>query len=151
MAGGLKDLDDSPPSRRVECAANCGILLRGGALLPSQFVRRSGYMTKRLYVGNLGWEVTDEELGSEAGRYGAVVSARVITDRDTGRSRGFGFLEVEDSDATTVISGLNGREFMGRTLTVNEARERENQLGGGGRGPRNGRGAGSGRSGRSMY
>jgi len=82
-------------------------------------------MTKRLYVGNLSWDVNDEELTSVFSEHGKVVSARVITDRDTGRSRGFGFVEVEDADAQKIIDALNGANWYDRTLTVNEARERE--------------------------
>jgi len=82
-------------------------------------------MTKRLYFGNLGWDVTDEQLSGAVAQHASVVSARVITDRDTGRSRGFGFVEVEDTDAQKVIDALNGSEWNGRQLTVNEARERE--------------------------
>ena len=82
-------------------------------------------MTKSLYFGNLSWDVTDEQLNGAVAQHANVVSARVITDRDTGRSRGFGFVEVEDTDAQKVIDALNGSEWNGRQLTVNEARERE--------------------------
>ena len=82
-------------------------------------------MTKNLYFGNLGWDVTDEQLKAAVAQHASVVSARVVTDRDTGRSRGFGFVEVEDTDAQKVIDALNGTEWNGRQLTVNEARERE--------------------------
>jgi RNA recognition motif-containing protein len=82
-------------------------------------------MTKNLYFGNLGWDVTDEQLNGAVAQHANVVSARVITDRETGRSRGFGFVEVEDTDAQKVIDALNGTEWNGRQLTVNEARERE--------------------------
>jgi len=97
-------------------------------------------MTKRLYFGNLSWDVTEEELSNAVAQHATVLSARLITDRDTGRSRGFGFVEVEDADAQKVIDGLNGAEWHGRQLTVNEAREREERSGGSG-----GRGGGSGR------
>lgn len=93
-------------------------------------------MTKRLYFGNLSWGVTDDDLANAVSQYGNVVSARVITDRETGRSRGFGFVEVEEADAQNVIDSLNGSEMDGRPLTVNEARERERTYGGGGRGDR---------------
>jgi len=82
-------------------------------------------MTKNIYFGNLSWDVTDEQLNGAVAQHASVVSARVITDRDTGRSRGFGFVEVEDTDAQKVIDALNGSEWNGRQLTVNEARERE--------------------------
>ncbi len=90
-------------------------------------------MTKRLYFGNLSWDVTDDELHDAVAQHGRVVSARVVTDRDTGRSRGFGFVEVEDEDAQKVIDTLNGADWYGRPLTVNEARERAPREGGGGR------------------
>lgn len=90
-------------------------------------------MTKRLYFGNLSWGVTDDDLANAVSQYANVVSARVITDRETGRSRGFGFVEVDETDAQNVIDALNGFEMDGRVLTVNEARERESF---GGRGDR---------------
>ena len=86
-------------------------------------------MTKRLYFGNLGWDITDDQLSGAVAQHGNVVSAHVITDRDTGRSRGFGFVEVADTDAQRVIDALNGNEWNGRTLTVSEAREREQRPG----------------------
>ncbi|HHY11170.1 MAG TPA: RNA-binding protein [Firmicutes bacterium] len=94
-------------------------------------------MTKRLYFGNLSWDVTDDELSNAVAPYANVISARVVTDRDTGRSRGFGFVEVEEADADNVIEAMNGSTLSGRVLTVNEARERPqrpsfgNQRGGG--------------------
>ncbi len=87
-------------------------------------------MATKLFMGNLSWDVTDEVLQEAVARYGRTISARVMTDRDTGRSRGFGFVEVEDADAQNVISGLNGQSLMGRPLTVNLAREREPRSGG---------------------
>lgn len=97
-------------------------------------------MTKRLYFGNLSWDVTDADLTTAVAQYGKVLSARVVTDRETGRSRGFGFVEVEDADSQTVIDSMNGINFRGRPLTVNEAREREQRggFGGGGGGGRGG-------------
>jgi RNA recognition motif-containing protein len=81
-------------------------------------------LSKSIYVGNLSWNVTDEDLMSAASQYGKVESARVITDRETGRSRGFGFLDVADEDVDNVISALNGAEIDGRAVQVNLARER---------------------------
>lgn len=78
-----------------------------------------------LYVGNLPWNTTSEELSSFFGEYGQVLSSRIITDRETGRSRGFGFVEVEDADAERMVMDLNGKEFEGRPLTVNEARPKQ--------------------------
>ncbi|HZY89895.1 MAG TPA: RNA-binding protein [Gemmataceae bacterium] len=99
-------------------------------------------MGKKLYVGNLSYEVTDSDLEQMFAAHGSVQSAQVIMDRDTGRSKGFGFVEMSnDSEAQAAIAALNGKETGGRTLTVNEARPRE---GGGGRGP----GGGGGRGGR---
>jgi RNA recognition motif-containing protein len=89
--------------------------------------QRSGRVTKRLYFGNLSWSVDDTELTNAVAQYGRVISARVVTDRETGRSRGFGFVEVEEDDAQTVIDSMNGLEWNGRPLTVNEAREREDR------------------------
>lgn len=79
---------------------------------------------KKLYVGNLPWSVTDSELEGLFADVGEVISARVITDRDTGRSRGFGFVEMDDAGATKAISELNGKDLGGRALRVNEANER---------------------------
>lgn len=92
---------------------------------------------KKLYVGNLAWAVTDEDLQSLFSEYGAVASASVITDRETGRSRGFGFVELEDG-AESAIEALNGQDFKGRPLRVNEAqsKQRDNRGGGGGGGGR---------------
>src|SRR5947209_11110591 len=88
---------------------------------------RKGFeMAKNIFVGNLVWECSADDLLALFQEHGAVARAQVITDRETGRSRGFGFVEMEnDADAQKAIDALNGREFNGRALTVNEARERE--------------------------
>ena len=79
-----------------------------------------------IYVGNLTYETTDESLAAAFTEFGEVSTARVITDRFSGRSRGFGFVEMaNDEQAQAAISGMNGRDFQGRPLTVNEARPRE--------------------------
>ncbi len=92
-------------------------------------------MAKNLYVGNLGWDVTADDLLTLFQSFGGVARAQVITDRETGRSRGFGFVEMEnDREADTAIENLNGTPFRGRPLTVNEARPREERGGGGGYG-----------------
>ncbi|CAN5668409.1 RNA-binding protein [soil metagenome] len=79
-----------------------------------------------LYVGNLNFDTDENALRQLFSEYGTVTSARIITDRDTGRSRGFGFVEMEDASAALkAVNELNGKELEGRTLTVNEARPRE--------------------------
>jgi RNA recognition motif-containing protein len=100
-------------------------------------------MGKKLYVGNLSYDVSNEALEEMFAAFGSVQSAQIVMDRDTGRSKGFGFVEMSsDQEAQAAINGLNGKEAGGRSLTVNEARPREDR--GGGRG---GYGGGGGRSG----
>ena len=82
-------------------------------------------MGKNIYVGNLPYDSTDEDLKEVFAPYGEVLSARVITDRETGRSRGFGFVEMEDEAGQAAIEALNGSDMGGRALRVNEARPRE--------------------------
>ncbi len=90
-------------------------------------------MAKNIYVGNLVWETTSDDLYQLFQQYGHVTKAQVITDRETGRSRGFGFVEMDnDAEAQKAIENLNNQPYKGRALTVNEARPREG--GGGGRG-----------------
>ncbi len=79
-------------------------------------------MVKTLYVGNLPWNATEQELSAAFEAHAPVISARIITERETGRSRGFGFVEVEDNDAPKVIKEMNGFQLGGRSLIVNEAR-----------------------------
>jgi RNA recognition motif-containing protein len=81
-------------------------------------------MTKTLYFGNLPWAVTQEDLQNAVSQYTEVLGARIATDRETGRSRGFGFVEVPADQAQAVIDALNGAEWGGRALTVNEAQPR---------------------------
>src|SRR5262245_19513119 len=83
-------------------------------------------MSKRLYVGNLPFSTTADDLREAFGAYGTVTSSQVVEDRDTGRSRGFAFVEME-SGADEAIAALNGQQFQGRTLTVNEAKPREDR------------------------
>lgn len=84
----------------------------------------------RIYVGNLAHEVTDTELSEAFAAHGTVASAKVIVDRDSGQSRGFGFVEIEDKAAAeAAIGALNGQDFHGRSLAVNEARERTDRAG----------------------
>jgi RNA recognition motif-containing protein len=98
-------------------------------------------MSKNLYVGNLSYNCTADDLRELFSQHGNVSSAQVVSDRETGRSRGFGFVEMSDG-GEAAIGALNGAEFQGRTLTVNEARPRES--GGGGRGGGGGYGGGGG-------
>jgi len=101
-------------------------------------------MGKKLYVGNLGYGVTDSDLAKMFEVHGTVESAQVIIDRDTGRSKGFGFVEMKtDQEAQAAIAALNGQDAGGRSLTVNEARPRT-EGGRGGSGGRGGYGGGRG-------
>lgn len=83
----------------------------------------------KLFVGNLSWGVNDVQLEELFQPYGDVTSARVITDRDSGRSRGFGFVEIDTTDIQTVISALNGREVDGRPIRVSEAEDKRDSRG----------------------
>jgi cold-inducible RNA-binding protein len=107
-------------------------------------------LIKKLYVGNLGFDVNNADLEKLFSSFGAVNSVQVIVDRESGRSKGFGFIEMgSDQEAQAAIQGLHGQEHDGRALTVNEARPREERGGGGrGRGGRGGYGGGGGRGGR---
>ena len=86
-------------------------------------------MQAKLFVGNLPWSIDDTRLEELFSPYGDVTSARVITDRDSGRSRGFGFVEIDAQDIATVISALNGREIDGRPLRVSEAEDKRESRG----------------------
>ena len=99
---------------------------------------------KKIYVGNLPFSMNDGELRDLFAAHGNVSSASVVMDRETGRSRGFGFVEMDDNEAETAINALNGSVFNGRDLRVNEARPREDRGGGGGRGGYGGGGGGYG-------
>ncbi|HTH38975.1 MAG TPA: RNA-binding protein [Pyrinomonadaceae bacterium] len=102
-------------------------------------------MSNKLYVGNLSFRVTSEDLHEYFAAAGAVESANVVFDRETGRSRGFGFVEMSsEDDANNAIAQFNGQEYDGRNMVVNEARPREDRGGGGGGGGRGGRGGGGG-------
>ena len=108
-------------------------------------------MSKRLYVGNLSWEVAESDLEKAFEQWGGR-NAAIPTDRDSGRSKGFGFIEVEDDQMNSAITAMNGKQLAGRPLTVNEARPREDRGGGygGGGGGRGGYGGGGG-GGRGGY
>jgi RNA recognition motif-containing protein len=108
-------------------------------------------MGRKLYVGNLAYTVTDSVLEQMFAAHGTVQSAQVIMDRDTGRSKGFGFVEMgSDQEAQAAIAALSGKEVDGRSLTVNEARPKE-ERGGGGRGGGGRGGYGGGGGGRGGY
>jgi RNA recognition motif. (a.k.a. RRM, RBD, or RNP domain) len=101
-------------------------------------------MAKNIYVGNLVWDASSDDLLGLFQEHGAVARAQVITDRETGRSRGFGFVEMDnDAEAQKAIDALNGADFKGRPLTVNEAKPREDRGGASG-GSRGGYGGGGG-------
>jgi len=110
-------------------------------------------MGRKLYVGNLSYNVTDSDLEQLCAQHGTVQSAQVIQDRDTGRSKGFGFVEMgSDEEAQAAIAALNGQQHDGRALTVNEAKPKEDRGGGGGgRGGYGGGRGGGGGGGRGGY
>jgi len=99
----------------------------------------------KLYVGNLAYSVRDDSLHQAFSQFGTVTSAKVMMDRETGRSKGFGFVEMgSDAEAQAAINGMNGQPLEGRAVVVNEARPREDRPGGFGRGPYGGGGGGGG-------
>src|SRR5262249_52562112 len=104
-------------------------------------------MGKRIYVGNLSYQTTENDLATLFEQVGTVESVNIITDRDSGRSKGFGFVEMSNDDADKAIAQFNGTEMGGRALTVNEARPREDRAGGGRGFGGGGGGRGRGRSG----
>jgi RNA recognition motif-containing protein len=105
-------------------------------------------MAKNIYVGNLPWQTTQDDLYSLFSQYGTVSKTQIISDRETGRSRGFGFVEMsDDAEAQAAIDALNNSDYNGRPLTVNEAKPREPRSGGGGYGGGGRGGYGGGRGG----
>ena len=115
-------------------------------------------MGNKLYVGNLPYTVRDEDLQQSFGEFGSITSAKVMMERDTGRSKGFGFVEMgSDAEAQAAIAGMNGQSLGGRAITVNEARPMEARpprtggFGGGGGGYGGGGGGGGDRSGGGGY
>lgn len=109
-------------------------------------------MAKNIYVGNLAWETTSDDLYALFQEHGAVKRAQVISDKETGRSRGFGFVEMnDDAEAQKAIDALNGSTYRGRALTINEARPREGRSGDGGGRSGGGYGAGGGYGGAGGY
>ena len=108
-------------------------------------------MGNKLYVGNLSYSVRDESLQQAFSQFGQVTSAKVMMDRDSGRSKGFGFVEMgSDAEAQAAIRGMNGQPLDGRAIVVNEARPKEDRPGGGYGGGGGGRGSGGG-GGRGSY
>lgn len=102
-------------------------------------------MGKKLYVGNLSYDVDSSALGELFAPHGTVESSQIISDRDTGQSKGFGFVEMSsDKEAQAAIAAMNGQQYGGRALTVNEAKPKENRSGGGGGGYGGGGGGGYG-------
>ncbi|MBT6659355.1 MAG: RNA-binding protein [Verrucomicrobia bacterium] len=100
-------------------------------------------MGNKIFVGGLNWDATDDDLRETFGECGAITDAVVVNDRDTGRSRGFGFVTYSsDEEAKAAVEKFDGQDFMGRKLTVNEARQREERGDGGGGGGRGGGGGG---------
>jgi RNA recognition motif-containing protein len=109
-------------------------------------------MGNKLYVGNLAYSVRDDSLQQAFAEFGTVTSAKVMMDRETGRSKGFGFVEMgSDAEAQAAINGMNGQPLEGRNIVVNEARPREERPGGFGGGGSRGFGFGGGGGGRSPY
>ena len=102
-------------------------------------------MAKKMFVGNLSFQTSESDVRAAFEQYGAVESVAIITDRDTGRSKGFGFVEMSEEDANKAIAGLSGSELDGRALTVNEAKPMVKRDFGGDRGGRGGGGGGRGR------
>jgi RNA recognition motif-containing protein len=112
-------------------------------------------MGRKLYVGNLPFSATEEDISTKFAQCGTVESAKLITDRDTGRSKGFGFVEMgSDAEAQAAIDKLNGQDYDGRPMTVNEARPQKKRTGpggGGGGGGRGGYGGGGGGGGGNRW
>jgi cold-inducible RNA-binding protein len=109
-------------------------------------------MSTKLYVGNLSFNTSTQDLETLFAEAGTVQSASVVEDRETGRSRGFGFVEMSSKEeAQSAIATMDGKEVDGRSLKVNEAKPREDRSGGGGGGNRNGYGGGGNRGGGSRY
>jgi RNA recognition motif-containing protein len=107
-------------------------------------------VSKKLYVGNLSFDTTSDDLSKLFGQHGTVTSAQIVTDRETGRSRGFAFVEMSDG-AEAAIQALNMSQFQGRNLTVNEAKPREDRPRGGGGGGGGGGGSRGGFGGGRRY
>ena len=117
---------DTPIEPCLNMICNAAIKMDGYEAVAFIFLPEEAIVVMKLFVGNLSWDATPADLEALFGEIGAVASANIITDRESGRSRGFGFVEMEnDSEARTAIERFHDYEFMGRPLTVNEARPRE--------------------------
>jgi RNA recognition motif-containing protein len=113
--------------------------------------KREFELSKKIYVGNLSFQSTEDQVREMFSEFGTIESIAMINDRDTGRFRGFAFVEMEDSAANAAIKALNGKQMDDRELTVNEARPREERSSGGGGGYRGNSGGGGNRGGRNDY
>src|SRR5262245_20391353 len=135
------------PGIFFDCSGGqCDKITPARALQTARHFFPEAQMGKKLYVGNLNYDTTDADLETMFAAFGTVQSAQIIMDRDTGRSKGFGFVEMgSDQEAQAAIAGLSGKQVGGRNLTVNEARPKEDRGGGGG--GRGGYGGGGGRGG----
>jgi hypothetical protein len=131
---------------RVGCPRDAGALgLRAGTGCTGAQNQREENMGNKLFVGGLAWATSDESLRDAFSKFGEVTEAKVITDRETGRSRGFGFVSfAEDGNAAEAVAALDGSELDGRTIRVNEAQDRARSGGGGGGGGYGGGGGGRG-------
>jgi RNA recognition motif-containing protein len=139
-------LASRPPlrGRRCDCGEDVNALC-GNDRQRELEIRRGGNMAKKLYVGNLSYNTQEEDLREAFSKIGEVVSATLIVDQTSGRSKGFGFVEMAtDEDAAKAITSMNGTSFMDRTITVNEAKPKTERSGSGGRGDRGGYGGGGG-------
>lgn len=114
------------------------------AIALEAFFRSELVCMTKIYVGNLPFSATEQDIRALFEQHGAVQSVALINDRETGRPRGFGFVEMSSADAQRAIQSLNGKDMGGRPLRINEAQERQGGGGGGGRGPRGGGGGGGG-------
>jgi hypothetical protein len=153
LLGVLQQDSSTDPRLHSESSGSCGLCVwrESQSIIfstPDGF-EVARFMSRKIYVGNLPWSTTSADLEAMFAEHGAVSSAEVISDRETGRSRGFGFVEMEsDEGMQAAVNALNGHEMNGRPLTVNEARERTPRSGGGGGGGGRGYGGGGGGGGR---
>jgi RNA recognition motif-containing protein len=123
LAGaGLKRNRHIEKQRAIEYAAS--FFDARASVSPTSFFQENVFMSKNIYVGNLSWSTTEEEVRALFEAYGQVTSVKLVEDRETGRPRGFGFVEMDSAGALEAIKNLDGKEFGGRNLKVNEAKPR---------------------------